>query len=109
VRKPAVVAVGLLAAGFALAVVGRFALPDVMDPLAGLFLVAAVAAALMLLPAWSRLRGPAMPGLFERPRPGQRWCSVCGCPAPPGACPRCRTEGRRARRARRNLRSLQKN
>lgn len=105
-RKRVVVAVGLLAAGFALALVGRAAAADLLDPLAGLFLVASLAVALSLLPLWARLRGPPMPGLFERPTPGQRWCTVCGRPAPPGACPRCRTQGRRSRR---NLRSLQKN
>jgi uncharacterized paraquat-inducible protein A len=105
VRKRVVVAVGLLAAGFALALVGRLTAADLLDPLAGLLLVASVAVALSLLPVWAHLRGPPMPGLFERPRPGERWCAVCGRPAPPGACPRCRTEGRRSRR---KLRRLQK-
>lgn len=108
-RGQAWVAVALLLAGLALAVISRFAAPDILDPLGGLFLVAAAVAALGLLPIWARLRGPPMPGLFRRPGSGQRWCAVCGRPAPRGPCPNCRTEDRRSRRrARRNLRSLQK-
>lgn len=100
-RKRAIVAGGLLAAGFAVALLARAAAPDALDPVAGLLLLASAGVALSLLPVWRRLRGPPMPGLFERPAPGERWCPVCGRPAPPGACPRCRTEGRRTRRARR--------
>lgn len=91
-RKQVVAAVGLLVAGAALAVAGRLAAVGVLDLLAGLLLVASACVAASLLPAWRRLRGPPMPGLFERPRRGQRWCSACGRPAPPGACPRCRGE-----------------
>jgi uncharacterized paraquat-inducible protein A len=105
VRKQAVVAGVLLAAGFALAVAGRFAASSLLDPLAGLLLLAAGLAAVGLLPVWARLRGPPMPGLFQAPQAGQRWCGVCGRPAPRGTCPRCRTAGRRPRESGR----LQKN
>jgi hypothetical protein len=98
VRKQAVAALGLVAAALVLALVGRLAGLAALDPLAGLLLVAGIVAALGLLPLWARLRGPPMPGLFTRPTPPGRWCGVCGRPAPPGACPRCRTEGRRSRR-----------
>jgi uncharacterized paraquat-inducible protein A len=103
VRKLAVAALALLAASLALALVARFAAAGLLDPLAGVLFVASLAAAVGLLPLWDRLRAPPMPGLFARPAAGQRWCAVCGRPAPPGTCPRCRTAGRRSRRDRRSL------
>ncbi|HEX2066221.1 MAG TPA: hypothetical protein VHI93_05345, partial [Candidatus Thermoplasmatota archaeon] len=90
-RGRVLVMAGLLAAGLLLAVAGHLRAAAGLDAAAGLFLLASFLAGLSLLPFWSRLRGPPMPNLFQRPGAGQRWCSACGCPAPRGLCPRCRT------------------
>ncbi|HUR62521.1 MAG TPA: hypothetical protein VM286_09190 [Candidatus Thermoplasmatota archaeon] len=102
-RGRAIAALGLVAAALAFALLGRITLGFLLDPLAGLLLVAAACVGISLLPFWATMRGPTMPGLFTPPREGQRWCTVCGRPAPLGACPRCRTQGRRTRRQARGL------
>jgi uncharacterized paraquat-inducible protein A len=98
VRGRIILAVALLGAGLACALLARLTLAGALDPVAGLLVLAAVAAGMSALPLWARLRAPPMPGLFQRPRADQRWCQICGRPAPAGPCPRCHTEGRRGRR-----------
>jgi len=88
----------LLAAAMLVALLARATLPDLLDPVSGLFLVAALVVGVSSLRFWARVRLPPMPGLFLRPSPDGRWCAVCGRPAPAGTCPRCRTRARRKRR-----------
>lgn len=92
-RRRAWAAWALLALGILLGLLGRIAPGgDAWNLLGGLALLAAVALGVSLLPAWGRVR-PALqpfPGLFQAPRPHERWCAACGRPTPAkGACRTC--------------------
>lgn len=92
-RRRALVALGLAAAGLGLAVAAPH-LPGERgwNVLAGLLLVAAIVLGLSLLPVWRGLLPPRAPieDLFTVPRATERWCDRCGHPTPrKGACRTC--------------------
>lgn len=81
--------------GLALGFLGRGTGVEAFDVLSGLAWLAALAAAVGLLP-WSRVLPPVppMPGLFDRVHEGQRWCVHCGSPtAREGPCVVCKAAG----------------
>ncbi len=96
----ALVALGLLVAGLALALSGAAA---VLQGIAGLLLVAALVAFLLRFVP----QAPPRPGVaFRRPGARERWCTVCGHPAPLGKpCTSC---GNVPFSMRRKMRRLQK-
>jgi len=103
VRAPLVVLIVALPFALALGFTARALDNEPLQAASGVVWVVAVVAAIMLLPWWNRIIPPvpAMPGLFARVGPQQRWCTRCGTPAPKqAACPVCGHTPRLRRRRR---------
>lgn len=96
-RRRLWVLISTLVLAIALGFLGRASGAEAWHVLAGLAWVIALAVAISLLPWWGRVIPPVrpMPGLFAAPEDGERWCSICGTPAPAGAaCTVCGTAPR---------------
>ena len=93
-RRRAWIAWACLLVGIVFGILGRvLAGADTWNLLAGLFFLAAIVLGVSLLSLGKRIL-PGLrdfPDLFDRPRPGERWCASCGHPA--GAQTACKLCG----------------
>lgn len=81
-RQRAWWAIGCAIVGFGLGFAGRSV--DALAQMAGFFWLAAIILGIASLPIWARVlpEVPPMDGLFRKVGEGERWCALCGTPAP---------------------------